>query len=549
MNQGFNQIKFQTENAINTFDLTNAVQVSFDVRAFNRKLGIFKGDNNITLLDPSLNFGEGAGVYYDTVNDRFVNTASGSPVAFDSITLTADQFRTGLTNASQVLSVGYYNTLYSDFISYVKSYFGYAGGFSTLFQNAETFNYNNGLFDGSALINLINASGIPMSDPSAAFIQNVSGSITIPNVTEVLRFAVDSNCFNNRTPAVTSAAGSNTSTDPTDHSNYGVQDGFIAGDLIWVPTGTTVTLGVGIDSEAVSSALNNIGPAATSALISQLNSSVALNYTQSGAPFSSQTSATLTKISRTLTAPLVIRLDNLSSTAYLNPIYAGLFGGETYYYKFDGSLLNTGSGTGAISMVGNVTFSSTIKKVGAYSVQTSPGNNYLILPPMTFSPAGFSLATWYYSTGSASRVFEFNYNQYGGGNATIQLYGGSGTTTYPLTYQDFVAAANRAILYNGSANNFSVNTWYHIAMTLAPGSSNNVNFYINGVLTSTFSINYDGASNSTVNNGSSSTRNLNYLGYSGQSQASFTAYYDDFRIYNGMALTPAQITTIYNYAG
>ena len=313
MNQGFNQIKFQTENAISTFDLTNAVQVSFDVRAFNRKLGIFKDTDNITLLPAAQNVGEGAGIYYDTVNDQFVNTASGSPVAFDSITLTADQFRTGLTNASQVLSVGYYNTLYSDFISYVKSYFGYAGGFSTLFQNAETFNYNNGLFDGSALINLINASGIPMTDPSAAFIQNVSGSITIPNVTEVLRFAVDSNCFGNRTPAVTSAAGSNTSTDPTDHSNYGVQDGFIAGDLIWVPTGTTVTLGVGIDSEAVSSALNNIGPAATSALISQLNSSVALNYTQSGAPFSSQTSATLTKISRTLTAPLVIRLDNLSN--------------------------------------------------------------------------------------------------------------------------------------------------------------------------------------------------------------------------------------------
>jgi len=387
-----------------------------------------------------------------------------------------------------------------------------------------------------------------MSDPSAAFIQNVSGSITIPNVTEVLRFAVDSNCFNNRTPAVTSAAGSNTSTDPTDRSNYGVQDGFIAGDLIWVPTGTTVTLGVGIDSEAVSSALNNIGPAATSALISQLNSSVALNYTQSGAPFSSQTSATLTKISRTLTAPLVIRLDNLSNTAIpVPPKYPTCI----LWYKFfasdavGGQLFDyvSNSYNGTISnQVGNtpITYSTTTGKVYP-SVATFNGTQVIrTTSKYTINQsAGFTFSAWLINLtggGDPHLVFILDTGVNPHSNGALALYTMPGTNQSIFTSINSSTSGTPTISSNQNVTGTAFVTW-------RINTDYTVDYFINGTWYK------NSGSNALSTSWSSFTGNIQIGNstFGGWAGSGYSWGLADFRVFNS-ALTDSQVSSIYTTA-
>lgn len=137
--------------------------------------------------------------------------------------------------------------------------------------------------------------------PNATVTNDLSGSITISNINNLLRHAVDANVFGNRTPNVDPQGSS---VDPSYNSNYGVGDGFLDGDIIWVPAGTTIKLSVGIDSESFLP-INNIGPA-TSA---DLRMSQDTNFGTGN--FSQATSASVTKISRTLKAPLMIRVSNL----------------------------------------------------------------------------------------------------------------------------------------------------------------------------------------------------------------------------------------------
>jgi hypothetical protein len=55
-----------------------------------------------------------------------------------------------------VLSVGSLGTVYEDFENSVKAYFGYGGGFASLFDGGETFSLDGGtVFDGSALLSLM----------------------------------------------------------------------------------------------------------------------------------------------------------------------------------------------------------------------------------------------------------------------------------------------------------------------------------------------------------------------------------------------------------
>lgn len=284
--QGFSTIKLALEKPMTRYDLTQALQVRFDVRTFNQKIGLMKDLNNISILDSS----------YNPSLDRF-------PI--DTISLSASEFVAGMS-AAQVISVGTYSTMYRDFGEYVNSYFGYAGGFASLFSNSTNYSYNNGVFDASSVMNIITTQVI---DSSGAYVNSVNGNIIIYNVNNLLRFSVDSNVFSNRDPI-----NGTTASDPTNHANYGLADGFYAGDLILVPNGTTITLNLGIDLEAYSP-INNTG-------INNVNSIQQLsNFSQKyllptdsayPGPYSEATSASLTKISRTLTAPLLIRLDNLS---------------------------------------------------------------------------------------------------------------------------------------------------------------------------------------------------------------------------------------------
>ena len=250
MERGFDDIKFRAASAPVHVDVTDSIQLTMDVATFNTKVGAF-----------------------DAVSDT---------VAADEISISAAELIAGVTSASQIISVGKYATLYSDFQAYVATYFGFDGGFSSLFAAASEFHIDtDDHFDGASFIRLLNGES---EAAEGNYISNLTGSITISNVNQLLRYAIDANVFGNRDPAT---------------KNWGMSDKFVAGDLIWVPAGTTVTLKLAIDAESFAP-LNNIGVSNTTSMTQSTNVSTGL--------FQSNTTATTTLISRTVTAPLLIKL-------------------------------------------------------------------------------------------------------------------------------------------------------------------------------------------------------------------------------------------------
>jgi len=341
MDQCFNTIKLTQPNPLLRYDVTKALQVKFDVRTFNAKIGLYKDANNIGITSTT----------FDPVTDNF---------SIDEITISADEFVSGLSK-DQVISVGSYSTMYSDFKQLVNTYFGYAGGFSSLFSQASEFDINNGVFDASALINIIT----PYSRPSGENVKQVTGSITISDINSLLKYAIDRNIFGNRTTQSSVGTSSDISSNYTGNSttqeenyfksNYGMADGFIAGDLIFIPAGTTIKLHLVIDSENFNP-LNNIGPSNVSELIGTMDTNRTFTnkfypdngsgpsaephdmmiddsnqFDSNGDPiegisvvgtkkiFTERTTATTTNIDRILTAPLLILLDNLSTSTDSQP--------------------------------------------------------------------------------------------------------------------------------------------------------------------------------------------------------------------------------------
>jgi hypothetical protein len=259
MERQFDDITLRPADTISRFDVIDSVQVTVAASVFNTKLGVF-----------------------DTVDDCF--KIDGTEV--DEITFTSDDFRTALAAPEDVISVGSLSTLYSDFKTYVGVYFGFNGGFETLFAAASEFTIDeDDLFEADSLVALI-AGEAAGEDPATPYTKVMTGSITISNITKLLRFAVDSNCFGNRVPSGSAAS---------DDTNFGVNNGFLPNDLIWVPAGIEITLKLAIDAESFNP-INNRGP----------------NYVQNTdlteGNFSSNTTATTTLITRVVKVPMLIRL-------------------------------------------------------------------------------------------------------------------------------------------------------------------------------------------------------------------------------------------------
>ena len=176
MERQFADIELRPADAIQRFDVINSVQVTVDASVFNAKLGTF-----------------------DTVDDCFKIDDE----EVDEITFTSDNFRTALASVEDVISVGSLSTLYSDFKTYVGTYFGFNGGFETLFAAATEFTIDeDDLFEADSLVALINGEAAS-EDPATPYTKVMTGSITISNITKLLRYAVDSNCFGNRVPSGT----------------------------------------------------------------------------------------------------------------------------------------------------------------------------------------------------------------------------------------------------------------------------------------------------------------------------------------------------------
>jgi hypothetical protein len=284
MQQGFQTISQLTEASFNSYDMTNAVQVLFDVSRFNSKLGITKDASNSVITSTS----------YNETTETFPN---------DSITISSTDFKTGISSPSKIVSVGKYSTLFSDFINYIHMYFGYAGGFASIFNSGTTYDICGGVFNADSLYKLINQSSA--NSGNGVYVSDLSGSITISNINQLLRYAVDGNIFGNRDPSGNN--GSRKASDPSFNYNYGVGDGFMAGDLIFVPNGTQITLNLNIAAEAYLP-INNIG--ASSSSLATLNTNQQNTYRSDGFSGTETTTASLTNINRVVTAPLLIRLAN-----------------------------------------------------------------------------------------------------------------------------------------------------------------------------------------------------------------------------------------------
>ena len=331
--QSFDTIHRLSETIIGRYDVTGAVEVLMDVRLFNNKIGITKDASNI-------------GVTVST--STFFNDVS-NMLLTDSLSISAQEFIEDISKAgavNSIVSVGLLSTIYSDFSNYVATYFGMPNqptsannpneyGFATLFANDPNFNPNAGVFNPAAFYSLLNnAYGAGWSDGSGASISTLSGTVTVSNITSLLRNAVDANPFGNRDPV-----NGTTASDPYDRSNYGVTDGFFANDLFFIPAnGFQITLKLGIDSEAFPSPLNNEGPnymhtTSGTAYAGTYSSGVdvsgatdtgfaghSTSQTQqvtgastTNTTFVSQTSISTTLIQRVVQAPLLIRLMNYST--------------------------------------------------------------------------------------------------------------------------------------------------------------------------------------------------------------------------------------------
>jgi hypothetical protein len=265
MEEGLTNIVMIPYEEINRIDVTESLQVKFDVRTFNRKIGLIKDASNIGIINSA----------YNPATNNF-------PV--DSISLPANEFVSGM-NTSQVISVGKYNTLYSDFQMFLDSYFGYPAGFSSLFTIKSQIDIHGGVFDASALMNLMTYQAL---NASGEYVDTVSGEITIQHVNALLRFANQYDPFNNR--------------DGGGSSN--ISQGFIDKDLIFIPTGTQVTLYVNIQNVDIYPNSITITPAGTINI-----QAISGDFTNGN--FSQVTTVTSDYIKRVVKVPLLIRLTNL----------------------------------------------------------------------------------------------------------------------------------------------------------------------------------------------------------------------------------------------
>jgi len=278
INQAFPQINLNTYSPIAQYDVTEALQIRFNVRTLNNQLGIIKDQNNNKAIEV---------LYFDVINEVLVDDKG---VIRDTITISSEVFLKGVTTKN-IVSMGKMSTLYHDFNYTVMEYFGAPYGFSSVFSNASDFNINNGLFDASAFVNLIN--GITFNGTTGSVISDLNGYFTINDLNKHLRFICGTNVFRNRP------------------GNYGIPDGFMSGDLIYIPNGISITLSVKIDLEPYSPP-NNVGPTNLQSVFNLIN------YSDSQNNIHKNTTSTISSITQTYSVPILIILDNQDDFSFTN---------------------------------------------------------------------------------------------------------------------------------------------------------------------------------------------------------------------------------------
>ena len=215
--QSFNPILLnqQASASFQLYDVTYAIQVKFDVRTINEKLGLIKDASNLTILDSS----------YNIIRDSFPT---------DSINITASEFVNGM-NSAEVISVGAYQTMYNEYMESVNRYFFKIPTLETSLFSATSMNdISNGIFDADQFMELIHQ----QVDPSHQYVEPLTGFVTLSNTNQLLRFAVDSDVFGNRVPLPNDASVNITPITNTLHYTFD----FIEGTVTDISNNTITTM-------------------------------------------------------------------------------------------------------------------------------------------------------------------------------------------------------------------------------------------------------------------------------------------------------------------
>ena len=185
-----------------SYDLTNTLQINYDVRIFNEKLGIYKNATNEIIIDSSNSL----------IRDDFTG---------DTIYLSANDFLNNIS-AAQITDMGKYSTIYTDFLRKTNTYFGYPDGFDRIFDASGSADISLNVFSKQDLLHILKQRHI---DGSGNDVYKLSGTVNLRQLTNILSFMSLNDPFSNR----------------ADKTQF---DGFFAGDRILVETGITISLAV-----------------------------------------------------------------------------------------------------------------------------------------------------------------------------------------------------------------------------------------------------------------------------------------------------------------
>lgn len=365
VDQSFPQINLNTYTPIAQYDVTEAIQIKFSVRTLNNKIGVIKDQTNVKVLEV---------LYYDISNELLTDVYGNTT---DSVSISAEEFLKGV-HTNNIVSMGKMSTLYSDFNYTVMEYFGAPYGFSSVFANATDFNANNGVFDSTAFINLIN--GITFDGVTGSVISDLSGYFKVNDLNKHLRFICGTNVFGNRPPT----------------DNNGIANGFLPGDLIYIPNGISVTLSVAVEPEPYSPP-DNVGPTNLHAVDSLVN------YSDPQNNIHKVTTSTISNITQTYSVPILIILDN-EDTFNFNQ-YGGIW--VDIGYDADGvSLGNQGWIAVAMSALG--TYQSAVNELGDVYISQDYGKSwYLVynIGPGTVISIGVSQDGTYQTISNGFQIF------------------------------------------------------------------------------------------------------------------------------------------------
>jgi photosystem II stability/assembly factor-like uncharacterized protein len=320
LDQTLPQINLNNMSPVTQYDVTDAVQIYFSVRTLNDKIGIYKDASNNKVVE----------LLFDLSTDNLL---------VDSINITTTDFLQNV-NVPSMLSLGSLSTLYTDFDTTVKTYFGDPYGFSTFFA-AEDYFVNGGIFDASAFVGIVNGFTFNIA---GSFVSDLAGEVTINDLNNHLRYITATNAFNNRPSS----------------DNYDITEGFVAGDLIFIPNGIKITLSVDIQPEGYVN-INNMGPGNLSIIDSSIN------YSNNNTSVSKTTTYSITNITQSYNVPILLVLTNKDYYTLSN------FGNNWKKIVF-----NQGIKWLAISMSANGQYQTAIEEFGDIYVSSDLGQNWTI---------------------------------------------------------------------------------------------------------------------------------------------------------------------------